>query len=68
MQKTATAPTRLREHLESRGITQRQLTRDTGLSFRAVHAATTGRVKSHPGTKILICRALGIEPEELWPE
>lgn len=58
-------PSRLRDLRESKGLSQDDLARQSGVSKSAIVDLELGRRKPRPSTRRRLAQALGVKPEEL---
>ncbi len=56
---------RLRRLRRERALSQRELSRMTGVAFDTISRLETGKQRAQPRTIRKLARALGVEPEDL---
>lgn len=59
------APSRLRQLLQERGITQKQLSEQSKLSAAAICQYAAGKIQPGPGAVLRLAAALGVSPGDL---
>ena len=57
--------TRLRQLRRERALSQRELSRMTGIAFDTISRLETGKQRAQPRTIRKLANALGVEPREL---
>jgi transcriptional regulator with XRE-family HTH domain len=60
--------TRLRRLRRERALSQRELSRMTGIAFDTISRLETGKQRAQPRTIRKLADALGVEPPELMKE